>query len=54
MSNNKGKHQSKLDSLCQLPPDIPAIKAYLKELNTQAQHVAAKRPVSKRQETNVT
>ena len=41
MSKNKGKHQGKLDTLCQLPPDIPAIKAYLKELNTQAQHVAA-------------
>ena len=41
MSKNKGKHQSKLDTLCQLPPDIPAIKAYLKALNTQAQHVAA-------------
>ena len=40
MSNNKGQHQSKLDSLCQLPPDIPAIKAYLKELNIQAQHIA--------------
>ena len=41
MSKNKDKHQSKLDTLCQLPPDIPAIKAYLKELNAQAQHVAA-------------
>ena len=41
MSNNKGKHQGKLDTLCQLPPDIPAIKSYLKELDTQAQHVAA-------------
>ena len=40
MSNNKGQHQSKLDSLCRLPPDIPAIKAYLKELNIQAQHIA--------------
>ena len=41
MSNNKGKHQGKLAPLCQLPPDIPAIKSYLKELDTQAQHVAA-------------
>ena len=41
MSKNKGKHQSKLDTLCQLPPDLPAIQAYLKELNTQAQYVAA-------------
>lgn len=40
MSNNKGQHQSKLDFLCRLPPDIPAIKAYLKELGTQAQHIA--------------
>ena len=41
MSKNKGKHQGKLDTLCQLPPDTPAIKAYLKELSTQAQHIAA-------------